>query len=272
MVVTKDIQRIILEAASRIPLQQYYKEKYNWTKHIFEEIHWDLQYKVLSSYSINNQRRIIKFIHNWLPTNKRLHREKLSSTQRCPMCHYLVKDECHLFICRHPKQQAEMQKLQYRISKELKINEDMKSLNISIISASAKDSNWQPLTVGSTMQKGLSAQARVGWFQIANGRLAKEFILCLSAVGKTINPKASAEMHGRKLVRAIWDSFLQLWKQRNKTVHGATEDAKKDAQSQAMALKVQRCYELRYIMPINDRQRLFQISEEERLKEDPQKL
>jgi ribonuclease HI len=272
MVVTKEIQRVILQTASRIPLQQYYYEKYNWTNHIFEGIHWELQYKVLTSYDINDQRRIIKFVHNWLPTNKRLHREKSSATQRCPLCHYLVEDECHLFICRHPKQQAEMQKLQSRISKELKINEEMKNLITSIIPASAKDSNWHPPTAGPEMQKGLSAQARIGWFQIANGRMAKEFILCLSAVGESINPKASAEMHGRKLIRAIWDSFLQLWKQRNEAVHGVTELTKKEAQSQVMALKVQRCYELQYVMPINDRQKLFQISEEERLKEDPQKL
>jgi hypothetical protein len=165
-----------------------------------------------------------------------------------------------------------MQKLQSRISKELKINEEMKNLIKSIIPASAKDSNWQPLTVGSKLQKGLSAQARIGWFQIANGRMAKEFIQCLPAVGETMNPKASAEMHGRKLIRAIWDSFLQLWKQRNEAVHGVNELTKKEAQSLAMAQKVQRCYELRYVMPINDMLRLFQISEEERLKEDPQKL
>jgi hypothetical protein len=81
MVVTRDSQRMMMEAASRIPLQQFYKEKYNWSKRTFETIHWDLQYKVLSGYDINDQRRILKFVHNWLPTNKRLHREKASSTQ-----------------------------------------------------------------------------------------------------------------------------------------------------------------------------------------------
>jgi hypothetical protein len=75
MVVTKDSQRMMMEAASRIPLQQYYKEKYNWSMRTFENIHWDLQYKVLSGYNINNQRQILKFMHNWLPTNRRLHQE-----------------------------------------------------------------------------------------------------------------------------------------------------------------------------------------------------
>jgi hypothetical protein len=187
MVVTKEAQRSMMEAASIIPLQQYYNEKYNWTAHIFEGIHWELQYKVLSSYDINDQRRIIKFVHNWLPTNKRLHREKLSPTQRCPLCYYLVEDEWHLFICRHPGQQEVMRTLQSRITKELKIQEETKNLIISIIPASAKDRNWQPSNIGSTTMKGVASQARVGWFQIAYGRLAKEFVASLAAMDEPSN-------------------------------------------------------------------------------------
>jgi hypothetical protein len=210
---------------------------HNWTVQTFEGIHWELQYKVLSSYDINDQRRIIKFVHNWLPTNKRLHREKMSPTQRCPLCYYLVEDEWHLFICRHPGQQEVMRTLQSRITKELKIQEEVKNLIISIIPASAKDRNWQPPN-GSTTTKGMASQTRVGWFQIAYGRLAKEFVASLAAMDESSNPKASAEMHGKKLIWSIWDAFLQLWKQRNEAVHGITEQTRKEAQVNAMEMKV----------------------------------
>jgi hypothetical protein len=70
MEITKDSQRWLLEAASTIPLQQYYRDKYNWDSRAFEDINWDLQHKVLIGYELNDQQRILKFVHSWLPTNK----------------------------------------------------------------------------------------------------------------------------------------------------------------------------------------------------------
>jgi hypothetical protein len=96
---TREAQRWILDKASCIPIQQYYLDKFGWTKATFLGIDWDLQQRVLSSYDINDQRRILKFVHGWLPMNYRLHREKQSSTMRCPLCFYLEETELHLFQC-----------------------------------------------------------------------------------------------------------------------------------------------------------------------------
>jgi hypothetical protein len=162
-----------------------------------------------------------------------------------------------------------MAKLRSRISQELKIHEEMKALIISIVTANTKDENWKPFTtVGLKLQKGLVAQERVGWFQILHGRLANDFIICLAEVDNTSAARASAEMHGKRLLRFIWDSFLQLWKQRNEAVHGITEHSRKMAQIQAMEMKIRHCYEQQFIMPIDDQRRIFQIPEEERLKQD----
>jgi hypothetical protein len=122
------------------------------------------------------------------------------------------------------------------------------------------------------LEKGVASQTRVGWFQIAYGRLAKEFVASLAAMDESSNPKASAKMHGKKLIRSIWDAFLQLWKQRNEAVHGITEQTRKEAQVNTMEMKVRQCYAQQHIMPINDRQRLFQMPEDEKLSEDPRKL
>jgi hypothetical protein len=99
MYITREAQRWILDKASCIPIQQYYLDKFGWTKATFLGIDWDLQQRVLSSYDINDQRRILKFVHGWLPMNYRLHREKQSSTMRCPLCFYLEETELHLFQC-----------------------------------------------------------------------------------------------------------------------------------------------------------------------------
>jgi hypothetical protein len=70
--ITKECQRWIMDTASRIPIQQYYREKYHWTTAAFHKINWQAQHKVLQRYDNNDQRRILKFCHGWLPTHDRL--------------------------------------------------------------------------------------------------------------------------------------------------------------------------------------------------------
>jgi hypothetical protein len=78
--VTRDIQKIIIETASKIPIAQFLHDKFEWKSRTFELINWELQYKILSTYEIQDQQRILKFVHNWLPTNHRLQREAQSTT------------------------------------------------------------------------------------------------------------------------------------------------------------------------------------------------
>jgi hypothetical protein len=274
MVVTKDLQQLLMEAASKIPLQQYYKEKYKWSTRTFGEIHWDVQHKVLIGYDINDQRRLLKFMHNWLPTNKRLHREKSSPTQRCPLCFYIVEDELHLFTCHHPTQKEVITSLQSRIRQEINVQDEIKDLLISFFTAGIHDGNWiprMPQEYPPAVRKGIEAQTRIGWPHVIYGRLARDLVTSMAATDSG-STRASSDMHARKLIRAIWDSFLKLWRQRNAAVHGVTEATRKTAQSQALEMRVLHCYEQQYIMPIDDRQRLFQKSKEEKLNEDPRSI
>jgi hypothetical protein len=65
--ITRDSKQHLLEAASKLPIQQYYKEKFRWTSETFHSINWTVQRKVLLTYSTNDQRRILKMVHGWLP-------------------------------------------------------------------------------------------------------------------------------------------------------------------------------------------------------------
>jgi hypothetical protein len=58
------------------------KDQYMTTS-VFNSIHWEIQHKALRSYSQNDQRRILKFTHDWLPTNYRLFREKQEASPAC---------------------------------------------------------------------------------------------------------------------------------------------------------------------------------------------
>jgi hypothetical protein len=187
----------------------------------------------------------------------------------------MVEDEIHMFRCRHAVQQEEIQQLQDRISKELKIKDDVKDVLSQIFSAGVQEGSWNPASNSictNELRKGIEAQSQIGWHHVIYGRLAKDFVTCLATTDEPSFPKTSAEMHGRKLIRAIWDAMLTLWKQRNEAVHGITEEVRRVARIQALDLKVRYCYEQQYIMPIDDWRRLFQKTKDEKLREDPRNI
>jgi hypothetical protein len=109
--ITRDSQKHILETSSRIPIQQYFHDKFGWNSATFLDIDWRNQHRALTNYESNDQRRLIKFCHGWLPTYDRMYREKLTPSQRCPLCYYLIESNKHLFSCRHPRQQEATQEL-----------------------------------------------------------------------------------------------------------------------------------------------------------------
>jgi hypothetical protein len=177
-------------------------------------------------------------------------------------------------MCPHPAQQGILQKLYYRLANELNVSEETKEMISNTIINSAKDQGWRPKieTRDNILRKGIEDQSRIGWHQVLYGRMAKAFVVCLASVDNLSNPCASSETHGRKLIRAIWDTFLLLWQQWNEVVHGTTLESRKMAETKALEMKVNQCYECQYILPINDRQRIFQTSREDKLQEEPRNI
>jgi hypothetical protein len=68
---------------------------------IFQDIDWDLQHKALSTFAHPDQRRILKFIHSWFPTNKRLFHKGIESSPKCNLCNHLEESTEHLLTCSH---------------------------------------------------------------------------------------------------------------------------------------------------------------------------
>lgn len=73
--ITRDHQKWMIQLASQIPMKEYCMEKYTWTSKTFDSIAWHTQYQALQPFTANDQTRILKFVHDWLPTSKCLHRE-----------------------------------------------------------------------------------------------------------------------------------------------------------------------------------------------------
>jgi hypothetical protein len=103
MAITRDSQRLLLHAAGKIPLREYYHDKWGWSQATFDAISWKTQKKALDHFDINDQTRILKFVHGWLPTQSRLFKEGATTSPKCKLCTELYEDNHHLLDCQHPE-------------------------------------------------------------------------------------------------------------------------------------------------------------------------
>jgi hypothetical protein len=276
--ITRDSKQQLLEEASRIPIQQYYKEKYRWKSATFHTINWQIQRRVLTTYSTNDQRRILKMVHGWLPTYARLHRENQTTNPRCPLCHYRSETSLHIFCCKHPKQQELFKRIIHYLE------EDGKSSGNSIINhvitvALKNTTNSTTAGIDKTdiiyIDKWVQDQSHIGWEQILYGRTAKSLETALDIYFRSKKNDTGQDTGAKwikRLIHKIWDTFLQLWVQRNEIIHGKQEGSRSLREQQFLEARVSRCYEYQYKLPAEDRGKIFHKSLEEMLREDARYL
>jgi hypothetical protein len=248
-----------MNAASKAPIQQFLSDKNGWSSGTFDLVHWELQEKMLNTYDRNDQQRILKFVHEWLPTNHRLHRESQTTTARCPLCYFRVEDNMHLFNCSHPKQAAIKLQLIQKIS-DSKIEEPTKNLLIAAIKSVTLDPAWQPSNsiVPHEYRQGVQDQNKIGWQQIIRGRFAKSISNC--------NKKKEQDL--RQVIRFFWDTLMQLWSQRNEIVHNNEHETREERNKRRMEAKINRCYMMKDKLRIQDRGKVFVKEKDELLRED----
>jgi hypothetical protein len=209
--ITRESQRWLMETSGKIPIQKYYQDKYGWKKQTFDLIDWELQRQVLNSYELNDQKRILKFVHGWLPTNSQLHRERQSTSPRCPLCHYIQEDEIHLFQCLHPMQKETIMEIQKSLKQDSDINKAVQNLIVEAVigsittSGSHHDANRQC--------KFLQDQAEIGWQQVLRGRIARAITTLPSNKQDPESGGMKQTRWSRHMLRTIWDTFLKLWSQ-----------------------------------------------------------
>lgn len=142
MAITRDSQRLLLQAAGKIPLKQYYADKHGWTSTIFDAISWKSQHKALEHFDINDQTRILKFVHGWLPTQNRLFKEGAATSPRCKICTELYENNSHLLCCQHPAMKAIQEDLTTFLMRQLADHGNSELINI--LQIALEESRYNP--------------------------------------------------------------------------------------------------------------------------------
>jgi hypothetical protein len=262
--ITRDSQRWIMRTAGRIPIQQYYQERYGWNEKTFQNISWQSQAAVLRSYPTEDQTRIIKFAHGWLPTQNRRLKEGAANNAECRLCKNTPEDNLHLFGCEHREMKKHQEKLASSIRQGLQDhgNSELANLIELAISESCTGTQWHPdmKHISTSLAAGIRDQTTIGWQHLYTGRLSKTLISTVDDHYKMEGihgRQYSGERWARQLIKLIWDTMLSLWKERNAIIN------QRDSQEMTTALReqregrVQRCFDFSHQLKHNERTRWF---------------
>jgi len=100
--VTSKVKRTLRRLAKTPKLVTYIQQKAKWEEGVFETIDWG-SHKSSVQNSILPDKFVTKFVHDLLPTGKRVHYYKIYYEHRCPSCFADQEDRRHLLLCGDPK-------------------------------------------------------------------------------------------------------------------------------------------------------------------------
>jgi hypothetical protein len=273
--ITRDSQRWLLQKAGEIPIQSYYQKKYGWTSSVFNSIHWEMQHKVLLKYKLSDQRRLLKFAHDWLPSNHRLYREGQEQTPACRLCGALEETSDHILECRLPCQHEIRNKISDFLWRDNGNfgNSELNNIIEIALSESIHNKEWKPVmsAISPELLPCIRQQNKIGWYHLYKGRMAQAMIRVMEEHYRALNADAkkyTGERWGKMLITNIWNMVLQLWEKRNEIIHGKKFQEEQRTDRQRLQHKVQKLYEMRETLDRIDREKIFYKEMEEIIKED----
>jgi hypothetical protein len=277
--VTRDSQRTILQAAGRIPLQEYYQSKLAWSGRVFDSINWTAQRKALRSFTDADQTRILKFVHGWLPTQSRLYTEGSATSPRCKLCQDLYENNIHLLNCKHPSMRKIKEDIDNYLLKQYHDHGNSELINVLQISLEVciNDDKWKPTLahISTEWKTSIQEQSEIGWIQIFNGRIANSMATQMDEHYKNLNINVktyTGERWARKLIINIWTTILKLWKQRNELIYDKENQQTRLAQRDKLESRIRRCYQFKDNLSANDRRQWFDQRLQDKLQQDPNHL
>jgi hypothetical protein len=273
--ITRDTQKWLMQKAGEIPIQHYYREKYGWKWDAFNAVHWEVQHKVLRTYQQSDQRRILKFVHGWLPTNHRLYREGQEASPTCPLCGNLEETNDHLLDC----PTSEQQQIRYQMNayiwrdNENHGNSELNNIIELALTESITNRKWTPVmsAVSRELVPCIQQQNKIGWHHMFRGRIAKKMSEFMESHYRSMpidRKRYTGERWSKMLIKNIWNMVLKLWEKRNEMIHGKQQQVGRRTEQQRLHHRVCKYYETRDLLEHGDQEKIFYKDLEDMLHED----
>ena len=226
------------KAYHSINFRQYLQQRHDWCDRTIESVWWKVYYKSWDKFIIPDKDRILKFIHDKLPTNKREHRRYDFKSSKCEQCKPdtadddtgEVEDEDHIIRCSSVDRKKLRQDWLLEIETFLQQDHTPENVRVAISDGMQhwlqQDNNpEQEEKDYGIANKPMKQQQAIGWRHFIRGRISIEWGNCIhDHIQKQAITGITADQWGSMLLSINWKHILTIWKARNATEHGNTTE------------------------------------------------
>ncbi len=173
--ICRQVLPALRQAAAIPPYWDYLRRRFTWTHSDLRSIQWDTFKTALNSFLMNDQRRLVLFIHDKLALRTSKFHPHLGSTL-CPSCQREPEDFWHFLEC----QNLERRRLFSQLQQDLAALTVKYSLHPAILTTfwlgmlSVRNDTPYPdvqADLPSVLRSTINAQNRLGWDQLFQGRV-----------------------------------------------------------------------------------------------------
>jgi hypothetical protein len=226
-IITRNHKTHIRHAALSQNLREYLIKKFKWSTNIPDLIWWQVHGSTIGSFSKNDQRRIRKFIFNWLPTSERLKMYTPAISNLCPSCKTCVETSQHIVKC-NTNSRILIKDMGCKNLESFLKNEShtppavlqifMRHLNLEC-NHNLPDFDIQ---LSEPIMQAYIEQNNIGWTHLLKGRLSTKWGTVIAthlATQKVSEKEMTALIWGRTVTKLLFQFVLQLWQSRNNEAH-----------------------------------------------------
>jgi hypothetical protein len=94
--ISSSMNTIFHEMYSGADYWEYLERKFEWTTQTRKLVEWDTYHKALRKQTTKQHQQLMKYVNEWLPTGKTIHRNDAAEDHRCPHYHTVYETDLHL--------------------------------------------------------------------------------------------------------------------------------------------------------------------------------
>lgn len=197
--VWQDYKKTLQQYDNLPELQRYYHQRNGWEDAIFWTIDWEVYASTYQSLSKSVQHFLGQANCRWLPTNHRLAKTNLQTTNKCQFCG-AIETQDHLLRCNSTDWKGNFM---HRLQQHLISSKMIEHQQTQFWQGTQAWLNEEPSNTT------LSEQDGIGWSHIFTGKLGKSWR----------NPATISLKQITALATFLIIEFHELWKQRCTTQH-----------------------------------------------------
>jgi len=238
---------------------EYIQKRNNWTDDTMKYIDWNLHRKAFNK-KINQRVSYCKMIHDILPTNKMNHRyDPSTNIPNCPRCNYKLEYQDHVIRYQYSDGWFKASLLEWKtLMLEQNTDPILQTIFLQGITKWSQMQPFQTTEFPTEYRNLLDQQEQIGWRQIRSGRWSIQW---KQLQNKHLQSLSQQEDKGKEwtqtLLASVWQSWDDLWSERNSIVHGNSPETRAEAFKTKIHQNLQRIYNQKHLYLPSDRQLLL---------------